>query len=142
MTDIMKRVVVDVHCDQCSDYTVGADVIAESQRLLADGCPGSPYECPPMLFARLLPYSALESLERAWSALESAARDSVRKIAFDGSLRVVLRPGDELDALTISRWEDDGGYVPRAQRSAYGKRSDFRRTASMAEHRWPAGAER
>ena len=104
MTDILKALSVDVHCDQCGDFDIGADVIAESQRLLAEGCPGSPHECPPQLFARLLPLPALESLRRAWNALESATHTPVRQIA--------------LDPRTLARWEDDGGYIPNKPWSA------------------------
>lgn len=28
MTDILKALSVDVHCDQCGDFDIGADVIA------------------------------------------------------------------------------------------------------------------
>ncbi len=31
MTDILKSLSVDIHCHQCGDFTLGADVIAESQ---------------------------------------------------------------------------------------------------------------
>lgn len=99
MTDILKTLAVDVHCDQCGDFTIGADVIAESQRLLAEGCPGSPHECPPTLLATLLPQPVLESLETTWSARERALSG---------------RP----EPRSISRWEDDGGYVPIAPQSA------------------------
>ncbi len=112
MVDILKVLTVDVHCDQCGDFNIGADVVAESQRLLAEGCPGSPYECPPELFATLLPESALESLQTAWNELESAARGRVRQISLDDSPRVATRPNDKLDPRTIARWEDDGGYIP------------------------------
>lgn len=109
MTDVLKAVSVDVHCDQCGDFTVGADVIAESQRLLAEGCPGSPFECPPEIFSRLLEPSAIDALQRAWSAIESTARRPVRASAAVGSLHVPVCLSDELDALALCRWEDDGG---------------------------------
>ncbi len=118
MTDILRALSVDVHCDRCGDFSIGADVIAESQRLLAEGCPGSPHECPPQLFARLLPQTALESLQRAWNALETAAYSPVRQIALDDAPHVATRVSDELDSRTIARWEDDGGYVPRKTRGA------------------------
>lgn len=58
MTDILKHLAVDVHFDECGDFTVGADVIAESQRLLAEGCPGDPHtnarrNCSPRSWSRL-----------------------------------------------------------------------------------------
>ena len=117
MTDILKSVSVDVHCDQCGDFTVGADVIAESQRLLAAGCPGSSFECPPTLFATLLPEAVLESFERAWVELESAARSPVRRIEVGEASSVSVHTGSETEQRAISRWEDDGGYVPTPQRS-------------------------
>ncbi|HEU5073142.1 MAG TPA: hypothetical protein VFU02_03200 [Polyangiaceae bacterium] len=118
MTDILKNLAVDVHCDQCGDFTVGADVIADSQRMLADGCPGSSHECPPTLLATLLPQAALQSLEKAWRDLESAARRPVRQITIEESSQIPTRPADQVDPRIISRWEDDGGYVPTPVRSA------------------------
>lgn len=118
MTDILKSVSVDVRCEQCGEFTVGADVIAESQRLLAGGCPGSSFECPPTLFATLLPRSALESFERAWVELESAARSPVRHLAVGEESSVTVAAGFEPERRAISRWEDDGGYVPTPRLSA------------------------
>lgn len=112
-TDILRALSVEVHCPQCGDFTVGADIIAESQRLLAAGCPGSPHECPPTLFATLLPQAALESLERVWNELESAVRAPVRQLSFDVSSHEAPHPDEKLDPRILSRWEDDGGYIPR-----------------------------
>lgn len=116
MVDILKALSVQVHCGQCGDFDIGADVIAESQRLLAQGCPGSPHECPPELLATLVPQSALESLEKAWVELESATRPPVRQLALDHAPRIEREPHVQLDPRTIARWEDDGGYVPRLVR--------------------------
>ena len=118
MTDILKTLSVDVDCDQCGDCTVGANVIAESQHMLTEGCPGSSYECPPTLFATLLPPAALESLKKAWSDLEGAARDPVRQITINEGSHVSTRRNDKLDPRTIARWEDDGGYIPTGARTA------------------------
>lgn len=118
MVDILKALTVDVHCDQCGDFNLRGDVIAESQRLLAEGCPGSPHECPPELYATLLPQSALESLRRAWDALESGTRRPVRQISLAGLSRGAPPPNDALESRTIARWEDDGGYVPTEAWSA------------------------
>lgn len=112
MVDILKALSVEVHCDQCGDFNIGAEVIAESQRLLAGGCPGSPYECPPQWFASLLPQPALESLQRAWKALQSATRSPVRQVSLDEALRVTPRPDHKLDPRALPRWEDDGGFIP------------------------------
>lgn len=129
MTDILKSLSVDVHCDQCGDFTVPADVIAQSQRLLAKGCPGSTFECPPTLFAMLLPRSVLESLERAWAAVESAARSPVQhvRVADTASVNEMVSSrdfaltgtdaGKQPEARAIARWEDDGGYVPSGGKS-------------------------
>lgn len=118
MTDILKAVSVDVHCDQCGDFTVGADVIAESQRLLARGCPGSSFECPPTLFATLLPEAVLESFERAWVELESAAHNPVRRVEVSEASSVRVGADSEPEQRAISRWEDDGGRVPIPRLSA------------------------
>jgi hypothetical protein len=114
VSNISRNLAVDVHCERCGDFTVGADVIAESQRLLAAGCPGSAHECPPTLFATLLDPAALESLERAWRALEDAAGSPVRHISIDDPLRVAVQLGEPLDPRSIRRWEDDGGYIASA----------------------------
>lgn len=90
MTDTLKQIAVNVHCDGCGDFTVGADVIAESQRLLAQGCPGSPHECPPQLLATLLDPSALEWLEQARSTLEDAAVRAARCASVDADLHLAV----------------------------------------------------
>lgn len=73
MTDILKDLNLDVHCDRCGEFTVAADVISESQHMLERGCPGSPYECPAQLFATLVDKSALESLAKAWQDVQKSA---------------------------------------------------------------------
>lgn len=108
MTDSLKNIVVDVHCEQCGDFTVGADVIADSQRLLEEGCPGSSYECPPAVFAELLSESALASLQ-------SEAQGTVRRISVDWSC-VGACSLESLKSRAICRWEDDGGYVATTPR--------------------------
>lgn len=112
MIDILKALSVDVHCEQCGDFNVGADVIAESQRLLAAGCPGSFHECPPQWLATLLPQSELESLRRAWDGLENATRGPAWRISLDDSQRIAPPANGDVDPRTLARWEDDGGYVP------------------------------
>lgn len=124
MTDILENVCVEVDCDQCGNFAVGADVIAESQRLLEEGCPGSPYECPPTVLSTLLDQSSLEALGRAWRNLETAARSPVRRIFLDDSFRVPVHAGRDADPRAVSRWEDDGGYVPATPRGASSARED------------------
>ncbi len=88
MTAVLKDIQVDVACNRCGEFSVSAEVIAESQRLLALGCPGSHYECPPELLAGLLGSAELELLQKARS------------------------DPAETRAAAVMRWEDDGGYVP------------------------------
>ena len=136
MSDILKHILVDVHCEQCGDFTVGADVILESQRLLEKGCPGSPYECPPTLFAALLPKSALETLERAWSNVQSVAKSPVRLVSFDDASSVGAHPRRTPEMRAIARWEDDGGYVPPAVIRELGHRCSLAaREESCTNHR-------
>lgn len=117
MKESLKSIVVDVHCGQCGDFSVGADVIADSQRLLDEGCPGSSYECPPELFARLLSESTLATLQSESSGLQSAEQgSSVRRISVDWSC-VAACSLHNLKSRAISRWEDDGGYVATAPQS-------------------------
>ncbi len=132
MTNILEHCYVDVHCGQCGEFAVRADVIAESQRLLEQGCPGSTYECPPALLATLLERSALESLEQAWTTLASTAHDPVQQVTLDDALHVPRQategapaPDEEL-RWDVSRWDDDGGFVPGVKRL---------RPASAATHR-------
>lgn len=110
MSDILKHLLVDVHCGHCGDFTVRADIIAESQRMLAEGCPGSRYECPPQAFAPLLDPAALASLEKAWAELEATSGERTRRMALDEPLHLAVdsaEPGDR---------GDGGGDTPRAQR--------------------------
>ena len=109
MSDILKHLDVNVHCEQCGDFSVRADVIAESQRLLAEGCPGSVYECPPQLLATLLSSSGLKSLQRAWDDLQRSTQASIGQVTFTDCPRVDVTPGGELDPHAVARWEDDGG---------------------------------
>lgn len=91
MKDRLSDVLVDVSCHQCGDFTVAADVIAESQRLLESGCPGSPYECPAVLYASLLDPAALDALRAAWSDLGRSARASGRRVTICDALCVSVR---------------------------------------------------
>lgn len=68
MTDLLRALSVDIHRDQCGDFPVGAEVIAERPRLT---------EAPS---------------------------------------RVSVRLNEKLEPRTISRWEDDGGYIPTVPR--------------------------
>lgn len=106
MSDILRHLAIDVSCEQCGDFTIGADVVAESQQLLARGCPGSPHECPATVYAELVGAPALASLERVWGAVDHPVEASHRN---DGFLRVVVRPDAILDARALAVWEDDGG---------------------------------
>ncbi len=74
MTNILKELDVNVRCAHCGEFTISADTIADSQRLLEHGCPGSPSECPAQLFSTLVDRSALEELATAWKNVEKSAR--------------------------------------------------------------------
>ena len=115
MSDILRGFYADVRCDRCGDFTVGADVVAESQRLLAEGCPGSQFECPPELLTELLEPTVLESLKRAGCGPENANEIVVLQVTRGHALRVAVRPVP--DTRNLSRWDDDGGYVPTPPRS-------------------------
>lgn len=110
VVDILRNFYVDVRCVQCGDFTVRADVVAASQRLLAEGCPGSQFECPPELLAGLLEPTFLESLERAGSDLDRTREIAVFDAPHGHALRISVRAVPRLDTINLLRWEDDGGY--------------------------------
>ncbi|MCB9576599.1 MAG: hypothetical protein H6717_06185 [Polyangiaceae bacterium] len=112
MVGVSKALSVSAHCVQCGEFNMGADVIAESQRLLAEGCRASPYECRPELLATLLPQFALESLQTDWDRLESATREPGRHISLHIWRPDAPRTNNKLDPRTIARWWDHGGYIP------------------------------
>lgn len=75
MSDILQQIDVHVHCVQCDeDYSVAASAIAESHRLLDEGCPGSAHECYPSFLASLVEAPVLEELSAAWAAVEQSGR--------------------------------------------------------------------
>lgn len=118
MSNLLRHIDVEVRCEQCGEFTLPADVIAESQRLLAEGCPGSAHECPPALYATLLEPSALRALESAWRQMEAAARGPARSISVGDGESLGARPSDSLDPVALARWEDDGG-SPRAAAASF-----------------------
>lgn len=78
MTDIFDNITIHVDCAQCDqDFDVSAAVVAESQELLDEGCPGTDYECPASLFATLLDRRALRRLASAWRDIERSVQKSV-----------------------------------------------------------------
>lgn len=76
MSDILKQIDVVVRCERCGEFSTSADVIAESQRLLSGGCPGSPHECAAEIYATLLDPHKLRALSRAWNEVK---RDAQRR---------------------------------------------------------------
>jgi hypothetical protein len=76
MIDLLSEISIEVPCHVCSSsYFVPADVVRESQRLLAEGCPGtSSHECAPLHLATLLPARALEHLAMALDEIEEGAK--------------------------------------------------------------------
>ncbi len=110
MSDILQNVDVRVRCVQCEEtYDVSAAMIAEAQRLVADGCPGTAHECLPSFLASLIDPSALESLRHAWRDLERNARGRSEAAAFHGHARVSRHVHSADGWREIARWEDDGG---------------------------------
>lgn len=64
MDDRLEHTLIHVHCPRCDGaYDVPASVVAESQRLVEHGCPGtSSCECPASFYASLIEPAALEAL--------------------------------------------------------------------------------
>lgn len=90
MTDILKHLDVRVRCGQCGNYTISAAVVAESQHLLEEGCPGSPHECPPQLFATLVDPAALQALKDAWREVEASVRRRAEELLIRDRLQVEM----------------------------------------------------
>jgi hypothetical protein len=64
MLNAMQELEVEVPCPVCSEsYTVSVETIRESQRLIAEGCPGtSTCDCAAHYYATLLPPEAAAQL--------------------------------------------------------------------------------
>lgn len=90
MADILDNVDVHVRCERCGDYVISARVIADSQKLTAEGCPGSLYECPAGHFATLLDGGALASLKRAWHDLERSAQMETHEVSVRGRAKIEI----------------------------------------------------
>lgn len=114
MIDLMSHLRVEVPCNACaSSYFVSADLVHDSQRMLAEGCPGtSTYECPALYWATLLPARALGDLVSALDEVEKGALLSgARRVTLDYATeteRPTPAPDDD-DRAAIARWEQDGG---------------------------------
>ncbi len=77
MSDILYDIRVSVECRRCdSQFEVPAAVVAESQEMLEQGCPGSAHECPAPLFAELIDKEALRRLVEAWRDVEASVSRS------------------------------------------------------------------
>lgn len=113
MTDILQEIDVHLDCHYCGhEVDVPLAVVAESQALLADGCPGSAHECAPSFFARLADTRAVRELVEAWRALETSAAALADGVGVMGRVRVSKSvSGEEAEAL--ARWVDDGGAIER-----------------------------
>ncbi len=110
MSDILQQVDVHLHCVQCDEtYDVHAAMIAEAQRLLAQGCPGTPHECYPSFLASLVDASALDSLRRAWRSVERSARARSETTGLRGRAQVARNVRWDDGWRELARWEDDGG---------------------------------
>ena len=96
MTNIFRRIKIHLDCPQCDkSYDFPLAVIAESQQLLDEGCPGSSYECVPSFFAELVDPEALKALARAWCDVESSANGKASGMVFEGHLAIELSVGHQ-----------------------------------------------
>lgn len=113
MADILQQVEVEVRCVQCDEsYRMPAALIAESQRMVREGCPGtSPHECAPAFYASLLEPVALEALVRAWERLQRSARARGDHAVLRERPRVGVTLPLARDTDALARWEDDGGAI-------------------------------
>lgn len=93
--------------DQCGESTTTGRMIADSQRLLAQGSCRPTYESPPRLFAMLIDPS-LEPVAKARGVGEENTR-AQRGHAVIVEGRRARFPWD----VALARWEDDGGRLDR-----------------------------
>src|SRR5699024_12848266 len=97
MVDTKNLVVVDVNCDRCaSSFKVPSSVVAESQDLMQEGCPGSEYECMASYYATLIDRKTLKSLEEA--CCDVIADDIIddAQTTTRGELKMEKNPTDRL----------------------------------------------
>ncbi|MCZ7679342.1 MAG: hypothetical protein M5U28_11510 [Sandaracinaceae bacterium] len=117
MPHILHQIDVEVRCVQCGEsYRLPAALIAASQRMLEEGCPGtSSHECAPAFYASLIEPVPLQALVRAWEEVQRSARAYGERVVLrerplvDVPFQVPLV--GEVDPL--ARWEDDGGASAR-----------------------------
>jgi hypothetical protein len=87
VSEILENIRVRVVCEDCeTEFETSADVVAESQELLGEGCPGDFHECPARWFANFVDREALQDFAEAWQRV----RDSVHAPAVD--LELASRP--------------------------------------------------
>ncbi len=110
MTDILNQLEVAVECEQCGTFTTSGDVIAECQRLLDEGCPGSPYECPLEHFAGLLDQAALDALAKAWKSLEHNALRRGERVSLNRPLHAEIHSEEHSGS---ARWAEDAEAPPQ-----------------------------
>ena len=108
MTVLMRDPAIDVACPECEgSYPVSIAIIAESQRLIAEGCPVSTihaiHECAPRYLAALLSPEIVALLTRMRADGASAPRPE-RRVDEIGVEAAELR-------LALDRWETEGGAV-------------------------------
>jgi len=114
MSEILENVGVHVVCEHCdTEFETSADVVAKSQQLLDEGCPGESHECPARLFANFVDRKALRDLADAWQRV----RDSVHAPAVDLDLASPPTVEGRLDP-ELSQTEDeadatDGSHASR-----------------------------
>lgn len=79
MSDILDDITILIDCSQCdAKFNITTSVVADSHRLLDQGCPGSHYECPASLFAEIVDHQSLRDVATAWRRLEDGLRNSNR----------------------------------------------------------------
>lgn len=105
MTVLMRDPAIDVACPECEgSYPVSIAIIAESQRLIAEGCPASTihaiHECAPRYLAALLSPEIVALLTRTGGP---SARSAQARVEESGEAAQVR--------LALDRWETEGGAV-------------------------------
>lgn len=115
MADILDNIDIHVDCAQCDvAYHIPASTVAESQRLIEEGCPGSEYECPASLFATLVDPADLRALAGAWRRVERSVRGRAQGLLLTARPAVSDRAVVQRDP-ALARWEDDGGAMHRSR---------------------------
>ncbi|MFU8804729.1 MAG: hypothetical protein ACNA8W_13020 [Bradymonadaceae bacterium] len=91
MTNLFRKIDLHVDCGQCDhSYDIPLSVVAESQALLEQACPGSLHECAASYFATLVDPACLQALAKAWEDVEESANRRADGAVLKGRLSVEL----------------------------------------------------